>query len=159
VDSTTPVDVIGFSSGAVDVTCGEFHTCAVTASNGMKCWGYNDYGQLGDGTQSNELTPVDVSGLTSGVAAVTAGAYFTCAVTITGGVKCWGENKFGQLGDGIPGNKTAPADVQGISTGSIAIASREDHTCAVTSSGGVKCWGENKYFYCVKNLPCADSVG
>ena len=73
--------------------------CAIVGGGAAKCWGDNTGGQLGDGTTTPALTPVQVSTLTSGVTALAVGNTFTCAV-ISGGAKCWGMNGAGQLGDG-----------------------------------------------------------
>jgi hypothetical protein len=78
------------------------HTCALTAGGGVECWGDNSYGELGDGTTTNRALPVDVSGLASGVSAISAGYDYACALKAAGGVKCWGNNTYGELGDGDP---------------------------------------------------------
>jgi alpha-tubulin suppressor-like RCC1 family protein len=109
------VGVVGLGSGVASVTAGDFHTCAVTTAGGVKCWGYNGNGELGDGTTTNSTTPVDVVGLGSGVASVTAtGASHSCAVTTAGAVKCWGYNGYGELGDGTTTNSNTPVDVVGL---------------------------------------------
>jgi alpha-tubulin suppressor-like RCC1 family protein len=149
---TTPVQVSGLSSGVTAIAAGSAHTCALTTGGGVKCWGTNDNGQLGDGTTDNQNTPVDVSGLSSGVAALTAGSdrytlyhTHTCAVTTSGGVKCWGYNNNGQLGDGTTDDNHTPVDVRSLSSGVTGAAAGEAHTCVLTIRGGVRCWGYNAY--------------
>ena len=112
-DRTTPVDVAGLTNGVAAVSGGWFHTCAVTTAGGLKCWGLNSNGQLGDGTTTDRTTPMDVVGLTSGVAAVSAGSGHTCALTTAGAPKCWGLNTSGQLGDGTQTGRRPPVDVVG----------------------------------------------
>ena len=141
----TPVAVSGLSSGVTAVAAGEAYTCALTSGGAVVCWGYNFYGQLGDGTTTQRLTPVAVSGLSSGVTAVAAGYYHTCAVTNGGGVLCWGWNANGQLGDNTTTERHTPVAVSGLSSGVTAVAGGIYHTCAVTSGGGVLCWGYNAY--------------
>ena len=141
---STPVDVIGLNSGVAAIAAGWTHSCALLDSGGVKCWGRNEFGQLGDGTTTNRSTPVDVIGLNSGVVAIAAGMYHTCALLENGGVKCWGRNDRGPLGDGTTTNRSTPVNVSGISSSIAAIAAGGAHTCALLDSGGVKCWGDNE---------------
>jgi alpha-tubulin suppressor-like RCC1 family protein len=144
-DRTRPVAVSGLGGKAVAVAVGAFHTCALMASGGVKCWGSNDDGQLGDGTTEDSANPVDVVGLKTGVVAIAAAFGSSCAVMITGGVKCWGDNYWGQLGDGTTEDSAMPVDVVGLKAGVTAISGSADTMCAISRSGGVWCWGNNEF--------------
>jgi len=143
----TPVDVVGLSSGAVAISAGGSHTCALLSSGKVKCWG--------DGT----TTPVEVSNL-SDVKAISAGGYHTCALISSGGIKCWGRNFWGELGNGsININcevfyddprcwSIIPVDVMELTSGVIDISVggfdwESAHSCALLSTGEIKCWGDN----------------
>ncbi len=141
----TPVDVSGLGGGLAAITSGLFHDCALTTAGGVKCWGNNFSGQLGDNSTRDRLVPVEVSGLARGMAAISAGGDHTCALTIGGGVKCWGNNSYGQLGDGTTTQRLIPVDVAGLGSGVASISAGAEHTCARTTAGGVKCWGYNPF--------------
>src|SRR5205823_14126729 len=97
------------------------HTCALTAAGGEKCWGRNDFGQIGDGTTLGRLLPVDVSGLTTGVVSIGAGRYHSCALTNTGGAKCWGWGAGGALGSGDGATSSTPLDVVNLNNSASAL--------------------------------------
>lgn len=132
-------------AGQATLSAGQLHTCALTSPGGVKCWGDNSYGQLGDGTQTSRTTPDWVAGLTTGVVAVAAGATHSCAVTEAGAVQCWGDNTKWQIGDGTNVSRPTPAPVVSLSSGVVAVAVGEEHSCALSSDGGVRCWGLNKW--------------
>ena len=143
IDQVSPTQVTSLTEGVQSLVSGMLHSCALTSSGGVKCWGANTYGQLGDGTTQTRLTPVDVIGLTSGVVAISAKAYETCAVTDSGALKCWGNNNYGQLGDGTIIDKLTPVNVAGLTSGVSSVSVGKFHACALTNAGGVKCWGLN----------------
>ncbi|MFQ6030013.1 MAG: hypothetical protein ACE5Q6_21275 [Dehalococcoidia bacterium] len=145
-DRATPVDVTGLASGVVAISAGSRHTCALMMAGGVKCWGQNgDAGRLGDGSTTNRIEPVDVADLTSGVAAVAAGGFHTCALTQEGSVMCWGSNNVGQLGDGTRRNRFIPGEVTGLTSEVAGIAVGGGHSCALTTKGGIRCWGANDF--------------
>jgi alpha-tubulin suppressor-like RCC1 family protein len=142
-NSTIPVSVIGLGGRVKAITAGYSHTCALTEAGGAICWGGNAVGELGNGTNTNRFIPVNVTGLGSGVKAIAAGDSHTCAVTTAGGMKCWGSNLKGQLGDGTTADSSTPVNVAGLGGGVMAIAAGDNHTCALMNTGNLKCWGNN----------------
>jgi len=133
----------GLTSGVTKVAASNgFHTCVLMTGGTVKCWGFNEYGQIGDGTTTPRPTAVTVSGLTNATD-ISLGVYYSCALTSAGGVKCWGDG-FG----------TTPVDVPGMSSGIAQFSASVEHLCALTTSGGVKCRGSNRYSQLGDNLEC-----
>lgn len=137
------IEVGGEVLNVSKIAAGANHTCAVTTAGRLKCWGYNGYGQLGDGSLTNRVTAVDVVGLGSGVASISTGHYYTCATLTSGAAKCWGYNGAGQLGDNSATSRSAPVTVVGLTSGVASITAGNGHTCATLTSGAAKCWGTN----------------
>jgi alpha-tubulin suppressor-like RCC1 family protein len=140
----SPVEMGGVAGTAESVVAGLNHSCVILTGGGVKCWGRNDSGQLGNSTTSDSPSPVNVTGLTTGVSMLATGRSHTCAlITATGGIKCWGQNTSGQLGNSSTTNSSAPVDVTGLTSGVSKISAGGTSTCALLSSGGLKCWGRN----------------
>ncbi len=142
--STKPVGVYGLGSKVKNVSAGYLHSCALTTKGKVWCWGYNGYGQLGDNTTTNSSKPVAVANLGK-VKAIDAGYLHTCAITTKGAVKCWGYNANGQLGDNSTTNSLTPVTVYGLTKGAKAVSASYTGTCAISSKGAAKCWGDNTY--------------
>lgn len=143
VDRSIPVAVVDLA-GAKLVRGGGGHTCALTTGGSVRCWGYNGDGAVGDGTTTNRQVPTQVSGLASGVADLAVLFYHSCALKQTGALVCWGDNAFGEIGDGTNTDRPVPTNPSGLNTGVLAIGSGSNaaHSCA-TSGGIVYCWGLN----------------
>ena len=139
----SPVDAVALTDKVIEIVAGHQHTCALTVSGGVKCWGWNGYGQLGDGSTTNRFTPVDAVGLTSGVVKISAGYATTCAVLQNGNTKCWGRNDHGQVGDGTNTTRVIPTLVSSINGMAKSVASGVYNTCIITTSNTLKCWGHN----------------
>ena len=142
VNSPTPVSVSGISTATM-VAAGYYHACALLADGTVQCWGLNSNGQLGEGDDSPSVAnaPVSVLGI-SNATMVAAGMSHTCVLLADGTVKCWGDNSFGQLGDGTNDSSFTPVSVSGISNATM-VAAGMSHTCALLADGTVQCWGYN----------------
>ena len=108
----TPMPAEGLETGVNAISCGSFHTCAITANGEAHCWGANG-GLLGDGTTTNRAIPTKVVGLNSPVRAIAAGPGVTCAITEQDETYCWGANSGGQLGDATVTTRLTPTKVYG----------------------------------------------
>jgi alpha-tubulin suppressor-like RCC1 family protein len=140
---STPASVSNMTAGVRMIAAGSDFTCGITSASGVKCWGNNANGQIGNGNTTQQATPVDVVGLTSNVKEIAAGTNHACALTNAGAVKCWGNNGSGKLGNGLTLTSSAPVDVVGLDSGVASITAGANHTCALMTSGDYKCWGLN----------------
>jgi alpha-tubulin suppressor-like RCC1 family protein len=143
--SLVPVTVTGAGDlfDVVDVSVGYSHSCAVLADGTVRCWGHNPYGELGTGTEGWTSVPVEVPGVTGAVAVDASGEHNTCTVLADGTGRCWGDNSFGQLGDGTTGTGSgAPIPVLDLADAT-TIAISSDHACARVGDGTARCWGSN----------------
>jgi alpha-tubulin suppressor-like RCC1 family protein len=196
--SPTPVPVTGLSSGVTAVSVGSIFACALTDGGAVMCWGEGAAGDLGNGSTARSDVPVQVTGLTNGVTAISAASASVpasvCALLADGGVLCWGFNNYSAtlclgsipcfrtptpaadlpsgvtavavglpscavIGDGgvecledsysefggslDAGPSFAPAPVAGFTSGVTAVAVGVTTACALTTAGGLECWGSN----------------
>jgi len=123
------------------VVAGSRHSCGITGSGDLFCWGSNDLGQLGDGGATERTLPSEVGG---GLKwrAVSAGGSHSCGITTDGAAYCWGSSIAGQLGSDTLGTLPTPYRMPQAPS-FVKIASGDDHTCAITTAGKMFCWGEN----------------
>ena len=140
INRPRPVRVLGDQKWAF-ITGGAAHTCAVTRSDQLFCWGWNEHGQLGNGSRTNRTRPTPVSGGRL-FREVEAGGEHTCGVTNGDLAYCWGRNFAGSLGDGTETERLTPGAVAGARRFAHVNAG-EYHTCGVTRAGRGLCWGLN----------------
>eukprot|EP01083_Nonionella_stella_P259754 886501_1 len=162
-DNLPTID-LGTGFDPIQITAGEHLTCTLSTSNKVKCWGRNFYGQLGlgDAFDRGGLPGQSVGQMGDGLPfvelgsgftpiQVEAGCYHVCALSDSGDVKCWGWNQYGQLGIGHTNNTGDDTDEMGdllpmVELGSDLTATHltagRDHTCALFTSGNIKCWGK-----------------
>ncbi len=142
-DRPLPIAVKQLDGARVEgIALGGFHSCA-KREDGVRCWGANEMGQLGDGTDQKKQLPGGALALNGKVAALSAGYYHTCVTLEGGAVNCWGWNQQGQVGSGDDQLRLrSPASVQGLSGATLALGCGVDHTCALAEDG-LRCWGSN----------------
>lgn len=149
---------LGTGKAAVQLAAGRFHTCARLDDGGVKCWGRNDFGQLGLGGVANrgdnpgemgdDLDAVDL-GADAKAIDLAAGAFHACALLDGGSIMCWGHNEDGQLGVGTEELRsiTGAVDFRAVDLGTdktaVHVAAGYGHTCAVLADRSLKCWGRN----------------
>lgn len=138
---TSPVTIAGYATLAKPAAGGAF-TCAIMSDATVRCTGANADGELGDGTLTSRTTPATVVGVT-GAIGLSAGKRSTaCAIVTGGGLRCWGNNSMGQVGDGTTTKRASPVSVA--LTGTTHVSVGLNHTCAI-ADGDVWCWGDNSY--------------
>ncbi|MCP4757302.1 MAG: hypothetical protein GY866_41090 [Proteobacteria bacterium] len=154
--SLSPLN-FGLNKKALEIAAGGYHTCARLDDRTVKCWGSNEYGQLGLGHENNigddgsdTLSAVSLGAETP--VQIAAGENFTCARLDNGTVKCWGSNSNGQLGlsnleENIGDDSTDTINaITGLGGTVLQIVAGFAHTCALLDDSSVKCWGENKEY-------------
>jgi alpha-tubulin suppressor-like RCC1 family protein len=138
--------VASLGSEVLQVSAGSNYACAVKTDGTLWCWGDNTFSQLGDGTQVQRSTPVQVTSFGSGeVASVSAGQLVhTCAVKVDGTAWCWGTNIAGNIGAGqLNDVDVGPVQVTDLGKTVASISAGLNHTCALKVDGTVWCWGES----------------
>lgn len=138
---TSPTPVPGLADVA-EIRAGEKYSCARKNDMTVVCWGDNGFGQLGDGTTTAHAAPGAVTGLGTDIVELATGRFSACARHATGRVSCWGQNDYGQLGNGASANSGLPVDVGGLSDAA-QLAVGLVHACALRRTGVVSCWGGN----------------
>jgi alpha-tubulin suppressor-like RCC1 family protein len=136
-----PLAPDGLKEDGASISAGRSHTCAVLKSGGMRCWGNNGGGQLGDSTLLDRPTPRDVDLPGQVFKGVGAGDMHTCGLLVSGRVACWGDGGDGRLGYEPWAEGPLPQVVEGLGAGAAAIADGGDHACALLDTGEIVCWG------------------
>ena len=142
--SATPVSVYGLTSGVKAISGGAEHMCALLTVGTLQCWGSNNAYQLGNPAIGQRVIgyPTVVPNL-SGVTAIAAGGYHTCALLDAGNLKCWGNNSQGQLGNDSVFDSQSPTDVLKYGVTFTSVTAGDWHTCAIGTSNKAYCWGKN----------------
>ena len=141
--SATPVDVLGLASGVAQVAVQDNSACALMTTGEVRCWGLNNTGQLGDGTDTDSGTPVQVLGLDERATQISMGFGYACAITADANLECWGSNGSGQLGDGTNSDSATAVDVSSLDGRVAQVSAGAATTCAVTTDAHLLCWGSN----------------
>ena len=141
---STPRQEITSSTNWKQVSCGGYHTAAIKTDGTLWAWGYNFYGQIGDGFSADRLTPRQV-GTATNWKQVSTGDFFTAAVKTDGTLWAWGDNSTGQLGDNTTTARVTPRQEITSSTNWKQVDCGASHTVAIKIDGTLWCWGYNRF--------------
>ena len=139
IEPVDPWECGGQCNCVASVSAGDTHACALRTNGTVSCWGQNSRGQVGDGTTTVRLEPVDVAGLTD-VVQISAGREHTCATRRDGSVWCWGKNAEGELEDGTLIDRSAPVLAQ-LGGPTKEVVASDAFSCAIRENTTVQCWG------------------
>jgi alpha-tubulin suppressor-like RCC1 family protein len=152
---STEAQDVDLGGPALDITTGAHHACALLEGGAVRCWGANDFGQLGQGHTDDigdDETPASTGDIELGGKAVgiVAGGLHTCALLESGAIRCWGDGQQGQLGHGrilIVGDGETPAALGDVPVGGavVELTAGWQHTCALLETGVLRCWGDNAF--------------
>jgi alpha-tubulin suppressor-like RCC1 family protein len=141
---TTPVQVTALGATVAQVSSGYAHTCARKLDGTLWCWGYNQYGQIGDETMTSSNVPVQVHVVGTSVKQVSLGTYFTCALRTDGTLWCFGYNGGMTIGVGLPDTWIlTPSQLTTLGTDVLQVTTGDSHGCVRRSDFSVWCWGWN----------------
>eukprot|EP01124_Arcella_intermedia_P025572 TRINITY_DN4597_c0_g1_i1.p1 TRINITY_DN4597_c0_g1~~TRINITY_DN4597_c0_g1_i1.p1 ORF type:complete len:514 (-),score=118.61 TRINITY_DN4597_c0_g1_i1:43-1584(-) len=143
-NQTIPTKLLAIQNKVLQVECGGNFSMALTCEGLLYCWGENDKGQLGIGSNSNEPTPQRVLGLTN-VIQLSCGYSHVLALTKDGQLFSWGHNGDGRLGLGNNTNLSVPTKITTIPSKILQIACGGQHSMALCSDGSLYSWGWNAY--------------
>jgi alpha-tubulin suppressor-like RCC1 family protein len=129
------------------LSSGWFHTCALSTSGEISCWGKNYEGELGNSSTVSRAEAVTISGVhtKTGVSLMAAGGRSTCAATLDHQVYCWGKNDYGQVGDRIAKDQLFPKLISTSETKIISLVLGASHACYLTENNQLWCWGANDH--------------
>lgn len=142
IDRATPTTIHTVGGKVQQIALGGYHSCVVLVDGILRCWGHNNFGQLGTGDTLNRSTPTTIA-VGGPVKQIALGVFHSCAVLVDNNLQCWGDNSFGQLGLGDASSRfVTPTTI--IPIGNLKqIALGWFHTCAVVVDGKLWCWGQN----------------
>lgn len=148
INRSTPVAVMETAvyldyelTNATVIAATHVFSCALIEGGSVMCWGYNDMGQLGNGTTESQSMPTLVKGISTATS-IGIGSQHGCAVVDGGNVRCWGYNQHGQLGDGTTVTQLIPTQVVSVTQARL-VATAGEQSCALLGTGQVQCWGFN----------------
>ena len=145
----TFTEISGITDASNSISVGGNHACSLTQTGGVKCWGDNGNGQIGDGTSTNRSVATSVTGISNAtsisVTQSSSGGYASCVTIATGGVKCWGSNGIGRFNFSTIGAIYKSPISLGLVGPMNSVVMFDQSVCGLNAAGFGRCWGHNQY--------------